>query len=274
MLLVGQRVDDVQARRRGGELLEHVLRERADDDGVDPALEVARDVGHRLAAAERHVRLQRDDVRRRARGWRSRRSSACAATASRTAARRGGRRARRPSARAARARARASRARPASRQRSSSAGVEVEDRQEVLAACRRLGHCDPSAVRGAQVRYSALIRTYSALRSHVHTVDVARAGARGRPSTSMSVPFRYVGRLRRRFVVRPAVLEEHDRRRSCTAARVEVERRRRRGPATAIEAAPVRIAAVDGGLHERRVGDRLARPAAPRRSSRRRSRAP
>ena len=44
------------------ELLERLLRERADDDGVDPALEIARDVGDRLAPAERDVRLQRDHV--------------------------------------------------------------------------------------------------------------------------------------------------------------------------------------------------------------------
>ncbi len=55
VLLVGECVHDVQARSRGGELLEHLLRERADDDGIDPALEVARDVGRRLPAAERDV---------------------------------------------------------------------------------------------------------------------------------------------------------------------------------------------------------------------------
>src|SRR5262249_39460708 len=43
--------------------------------------------------------------------------------------------------------------------------IEIEDRQEVLACMKNSG--------GHQVRYSALIRTYSALRSHVHTVDDA-----------------------------------------------------------------------------------------------------
>ena len=62
MLAVGQRVDDVQLRRGRGELLEQPLRERPDDDRVDPALEVARDVGDRLAPSERRVGLQRDDV--------------------------------------------------------------------------------------------------------------------------------------------------------------------------------------------------------------------
>jgi hypothetical protein len=61
MLLVGERVDTCSAAppRRTPE---HLLREGADDDRVDPALEIARDVGDRLAPAERDVRLQRDDV--------------------------------------------------------------------------------------------------------------------------------------------------------------------------------------------------------------------
>ena len=55
MFLVGERVDDVQARRGVGESFEPRLRERADDRAGDPALEIARDVGDRLAAAERDV---------------------------------------------------------------------------------------------------------------------------------------------------------------------------------------------------------------------------
>ena len=62
VLLIGERVDDVQALGRGGELLQDVLRERPDDHAVDPALEVARDVGDRLAQPERDVRLQRDEM--------------------------------------------------------------------------------------------------------------------------------------------------------------------------------------------------------------------
>ncbi len=62
MLLIGERVDDMQPLRGGGELLKDALRERADDDGVDPALEIARDVADRLAPAERDVRLERDEM--------------------------------------------------------------------------------------------------------------------------------------------------------------------------------------------------------------------
>ena len=62
MLLIGECVHHVQSRRGRGELFEHLLRERADDDGVHPALEVPRDVGHRLAPAERDVTLHGDDV--------------------------------------------------------------------------------------------------------------------------------------------------------------------------------------------------------------------
>ena len=49
MLFVGERVDDVQARRRAGEPHELRLLERADDDGRHPALEVVRHVFDRLA---------------------------------------------------------------------------------------------------------------------------------------------------------------------------------------------------------------------------------
>ena len=62
VLLIGERVDHVQPRRRRREFLEHLLGEGADDHRIDPALEIARDVGHRLAPAERDVRLQRDQV--------------------------------------------------------------------------------------------------------------------------------------------------------------------------------------------------------------------
>ncbi len=62
VLLVGQRVDHVQPRGRSGELLEQALREGPDDDGFDPPLEAACDVDHRLARAERDVRLQRQHM--------------------------------------------------------------------------------------------------------------------------------------------------------------------------------------------------------------------
>ena len=62
MFFVGERVHHVQAPRRGGEFLEHLLRERPDDDPVDPSLQITGHVGDRLAASERHVGLQRHDV--------------------------------------------------------------------------------------------------------------------------------------------------------------------------------------------------------------------
>ena len=45
-----------------GELLQQFLRERTDDDAVHPPLEIARDVGDRLALPQRHVGLQRHHV--------------------------------------------------------------------------------------------------------------------------------------------------------------------------------------------------------------------
>jgi hypothetical protein len=62
MLVVAERVHDVEPRRRGGELGEHALGIGPDHHGGDPALEVARDVGHRLARAERFVGAQRQHV--------------------------------------------------------------------------------------------------------------------------------------------------------------------------------------------------------------------
>src|SRR5438067_7091277 len=58
--------------------------------------------------------------------------------------------------------------------------LEIEDRQEVFAGESGWRH---------QVRYSALIRTYSALRSHVHTVDDASPAPRS-TLTAMSFPAR------------------------------------------------------------------------------------
>ena len=114
-----------------------LLRERADDDRVDPALEVARDVGDRLALPERHVRLQRDDVaaelahgdlERRARAQRRLLEQHRDVTAVERVAR-------------------SAPARPSERSAFSCAreleaaleigGVEVEDREEVLAASSR-----------------------------------------------------------------------------------------------------------------------------------------
>ena len=177
VLVVGQRVDHVQPRRRGGELLEQPLRERPDDDRVDPALEVARDVGDRLAAAERGVRLQRDhvaaeladgDLERRARAQRRLLEQHRDVPA---AERVGGRRL------AARATGRPS---PARRDRGSARGRRDRNRESTGSPCGVLRHGDRRVIAVTShrhVRYSALMRTYSALRSHVQTVDDARAGA-------------------------------------------------------------------------------------------------
>ena len=137
MLVVGQRVDDVKPRRAGGELLEPLLRERADDDRIDPAFETARDVGDRLALSERDVRLQADgaaaelanaDLERRPRPQRrflEQHRDVAAAERAR------GRRLR--AERAVRLEAR--------RQLETAlevGGVEIEDREKVLPRCDRL----------------------------------------------------------------------------------------------------------------------------------------
>ena len=62
MLVIAQRVDDVQFRSRCRKFLEQPLGKRADDDRVHPAVDVARDICHRLAPAERGVRVKRDHV--------------------------------------------------------------------------------------------------------------------------------------------------------------------------------------------------------------------
>ena len=133
MLLVGERVDRRAAAAAAANSCSSVLREGPDDHGVDPAFEVARDVGDRLAAAERDVGLQRDDMpaeladrdlerrpraqrrlveqhRRRAGRSRHRRSAPC-----------------RPSERSAFTWAASSQA------ALEIGGIEVEDREEILA---------------------------------------------------------------------------------------------------------------------------------------------
>ena len=62
VFFVGERVDDPQPRRGGGERFEARLRVGADHRAVHPALEVARHVLDRLAAAERDVLGRLDDV--------------------------------------------------------------------------------------------------------------------------------------------------------------------------------------------------------------------
>ena len=56
MLFVGERVDDVQVAPGGGQRRRLLLRERANDEGADPSLQVARDVLKRLARAFCRVR--------------------------------------------------------------------------------------------------------------------------------------------------------------------------------------------------------------------------
>ena len=55
MFLVGERVDDVHRGRGFGKPIQPLLRERADDGAVEPALEVARDVLDGFPPAERDV---------------------------------------------------------------------------------------------------------------------------------------------------------------------------------------------------------------------------
>ena len=60
MLVVRQRIDD-RDRGLGGKLLHDRVRERPDDDPVDPAVEVARDVRDALADAEADVARRKVD---------------------------------------------------------------------------------------------------------------------------------------------------------------------------------------------------------------------
>ena len=62
VLVVAEGVDHPQARRGRGERLEHLLRERPDDNAIDPAFEVARNIRDRLTLAQCRVRLERHDV--------------------------------------------------------------------------------------------------------------------------------------------------------------------------------------------------------------------
>ena len=107
------------------------------------------------------------------------------------------------------------------------------------------------------VRYSALILTYSADRSQVHTVARCAPPAPRSTSIARSLPVRYSAALRRELVERPAVLEQHQR--ADLHARAVEHERRARSAGRRDQAAPVRIAAVHRGLDERRVGDRPRR---------------
>ena len=180
VLFVGEGVDHVQARRGRGKLFEHLLREGANDDGIHPAFEVARDVGRRLASAERYVggdqngirtQLPHCDLEGHARAQRrlveqqrdlapgKRRLGAASAGGAGLLHPRGLRQARRQ-LRGGQIGQRQKRARHR-RRRSTGTGW-----------ARGLQWLHPRARsrrgRSTHVRYSPLIRTYSALRSQVH----------------------------------------------------------------------------------------------------------
>ena len=236
-------------RRRGRrELLEHPLRERPDDDGVDPALEVARDVGDGFALSERLGRLQAmtsaaeladGDFERRARAQRRLlEEQGDVAAVERVARRRLA--AQRPLGLELRAELEAA---------LEIGGVEVEDREKVLAGRRRSSHGSGPVVR---------------VDPHVLGAEIARPdGRRGRAGAEIDrqreiFSLQIRGGVRRALVVRPAVLEQDDRSRWSRPPRAQLERHA--GAAgDGDEPSPVRVAAVDRRLHERRVGDRLGR---------------
>ena len=170
MLFVGERVDDVQAarRRRPASRAFSCANVRI-DQGANPSLQVARDVLERLARAFCQLRPGGAACRRPARESRSRMSIACAAMAFRTAARRASRRAPSPTGLRVRAAGRPSFV-PRSQQPVEIVWRQIEDREEVLGECAAGGDGPDDAHHVVYVRYSPLMRTYSALRSHVQIV--------------------------------------------------------------------------------------------------------
>ena len=153
--------------------------------------------------------------RRRTRGLRPRTSSSCEATACRTAAPRAGQ-----SSAVGRRRTGPERALSLEPRGQREAGLqllrrEIEDRQEA-AGHRRLFGTSRHAIRlshdreTAHVRYSPLMRTYSALRSQVHTVAL-RSAAGSHIDLDVDLAAAQIVRgLRRRFVIRLSVLEQND----------------------------------------------------------------
>ena len=124
-------------------------------------------------------------------------------------------------------------------------GLEIENGEEVLGRRRRRG-CR------VHVRYSPLIRTYSAVRSQVQIV----ADSAPEPEAHVDLDrlaLQMLGRPRRRIVMRQAVLEQQDAA-DVHGRAIDVERHAgasRRSD----DASPVRIGAVHRGLHERRIGN-------------------
>src|SRR4051812_31248461 len=166
MLLVAQRVDDAQPGRGGREQLDAALRERPNHRGEDPSLEVAGDVFDRFASAERDVGRRLDHVApeltHRDREGRAGPERRLLEEQRDVAA---GQRRRVLAARAARR---------LHRRREVEARLEIRwrhvaDREELRQVSVHANAQSPGR-RGVQahVRYSALMRTYSALRSHVH----------------------------------------------------------------------------------------------------------
>ena len=270
VLFVGQRVDHVQTRRGGGELLEDLLRERADDNRIHPALEVARDVGRRLASAERHVGGNQDriapqltdrdleghagaqrrlveeqrDVSSRQRRLDSTTSGGARLLESRRLCEAGGQFLRR----------------------------HVGQRQE-RARAGRLRMAGPCRARGLE-RLHARARSGRSRSTHVRVLPVnphvlgaqvagPHHGVSGAPGSQVHVDVELglpqVLRCLRRLIVKGLpVLEEHDR--PHLHARVLEHEARARTARRRHQPAPVRIGAVNRGLHQRRVGDGLGRP--------------
>ena len=272
--------------RGGGEALEPLLRERADDDAEDPALEVARDVLDRLAAAERDVGRRLDHVAAElADGDRERRPRAQRRLVEQQRDVPAGQR---------------RRVRPAGVARGLHRRRQRRDRSPARPASGRERTGTATAATGRRprdthVRYSALIFTYSALRSHVHIraapglpvpeVDAERdvrcpAGARtpaaparrtgGRRRTARrrrSAPARARGRSPRRRARRPRrAVPSSDRRRAPRSSPAASwrspappawPRRRSRPPVTSmvtslVAPSPPRTIPIASGSHTRR----------------------
>jgi hypothetical protein len=162
MFLVAERVDDAQHRRRRGERCQLVVRVSPDDERLYPSLEIPRHVLQRLAAAVGKLRrnIQRisaevaDRYLERGAGPQRRFFEQHPDVG---AAERVGRRC-------------LVRERPFRlqlyghvKQPLEAAGLEIEDGEKVFGRHSRRGS-------RVHVRYSPLIRTYSAVRSHVQMV--------------------------------------------------------------------------------------------------------
>ena len=189
MLLVGQRIDDVQRAARPRRSREPLLRERADDRRPRPS---ARDCARRpRASRDRQARhadggsitsppssrtaIVNVDPRPQRRLLEQKRDVLAARAAGASAVRRRGRASARAASVQARDRARRASDRGPTESPAPRSDVRAIGRLRPIARDQpRLGF----AASSAHVRYSALMRTYSALKSHVHIVGgVTAAGA-------------------------------------------------------------------------------------------------